>query len=170
MTTVAKRERQSGENVVESLFLIFRPRLALALTTIQRSHEYNIGDESFRVIDKSLVAFYDWIRNPVGQIIGVRFWLESEELFRDKQLEWLNHLYRFPYVVKAEDGHALEVYISSNHQSDGIVAGELDFFPQEVFVNKKGVWAVCLRVAELDPSEMEVIKVADVDWEIVRCE
>jgi len=167
-------ESDSGRHATEDryLFVIFRSRLTLALATLppgQRTDlaaECWLGPMRYRMVDQTLVCFYDWLRNAHRRVVGVRFWLESLERFRTPQRGALAHLYRFSYVAETHNGHALEVYFSSDRRIDESNSSDQDFMPQPVFADEHGEWAVALYATDLDEVEMGGVRAADTAWEL----
>jgi len=154
----------SAERVDEILFLVFRPRLALALAAVQYNDTYDHGDkwwldsQRYSQAFDSFVAFYDWLRTINKQIVGIRFWLEDDTQVVAKDLS------QFPYVLAVNEGKALEVYFSPDHQIDVENSGDQDFIPNKVFLNDKGEWAIALYITGVINVGMGDLQARGVDW------
>jgi len=147
------------------LFFLFRPRLRLALASVPRVNEYYLSDECIldgrRFQDKNydgVTDFSDWLRNPTGRVIGVRFWPYEEMRFLSDQLG------QFSYVAVTEQGKQVAIYLSDDRQVDEEKSADQNFATNKVYSTDDGEWAIAFRATQLSVPEIEGVYAADAEW------
>jgi hypothetical protein len=92
-------------------------------------------------------GFYDWLRDPGGDVIGVRYLpFEASRAVCDT-------VSTFPYVEVATDCSSFAIFFSSERAFDPASSGDQAFGGNRVFVADDGTYALTFDLDSLDEAE-----------------
>jgi hypothetical protein len=97
-------------------------------------------------------GLYDWLRNHVGTVIGVRYWP-----FEDTQF-LCDALAPLPYVAVAPDRSDLDIYFSDDRRFDPERSRDQDIGVSKVLSAGGAAWALAFDTAALGPAELHALQ------------
>src|SRR5262249_17416335 len=94
------------------LLVILRPQLTLAGGLTWPLKEFVVGNKQYHDLGLGeWTAFYDWLRDSEGKLLGVRYWLEKDTEFLS------DHSKQLGYVQNTPSRH-IEIYFSDRRTVD----------------------------------------------------
>ena len=150
------RAGTSGEHLVA----VLRPRLTLALLETEPPMEFEIDGVRFR--DSGLgdfTGFYDWLREPSGRPVGVRYCPNAEAATRIGQAA------RVPYV--RHDGACFEIQFSRESPIDQATSDDQSFGGNRIFLSEAGEVALAFETYFLAEDELRAIREVPAQWGII---
>ena len=119
--------------------IVFAEALGDAFERDRRSYrDTGLGD---------FTGFYDWLRDPAGGVIGVRYLpFEASHAVCDT-------VRTFPYVEVATDCSSLAIFFSSKRAFDPASSGDQAFGGNRVFAAEDGTYALTFDLDSLDEVE-----------------
>ena len=90
-----------------------------------------------------LTGFYDWLRNPEGEVIGVRY-LPADEL--DFICDALAHL---PYAKVDRKSKSIELYFSTDTTIVESISNDQDFGDNSLFKSSTETYALSFNASEV---------------------
>jgi hypothetical protein len=142
----------------DCLIVLLRPKVALAFTSGWPIESFRVDDMTYR--DSGLgdwTGFYDWLRNPAEQVVGVRYWPADphEALFAAARRLCYSHI---------EPAGALELRFSEAESINPQSSNDQEFLYDAVFRSTAGEWAIAFDTAALERSDLEHIRGCGADW------
>lgn len=145
------------------LFVVCRPRLALAMAVVDANDEYYLGDECtlgdivyHHSSYGAVTDFVDWLRDFEGKVIGVGFWLFEEMHVLSSDLQ------RLSYVVTADD--RVNIYFSTQQDIDPQQSADQEFLTTRAYRSVQGEWAIAFHATSLSQMERENLSSVDAEW------
>jgi hypothetical protein len=142
----------------EFLVVIFRPSLTLALLEALPRDGLLVDGANYRPVPKGdSAAFYDWLRDRSGRVLGVRHWPSEPNL----PIQAIGQL---PYVRLGHDGSSVEVYFGDSREVDDDQSDDQAFGGSTQFVSESGDFAIAFETYFLSESEVASIREARAGW------
>ena len=143
----------------ETLIVFLRPRLTLALADEPPGDHFVVGDRSYRDSGHGdFIGFYDWLRSPSRELLGVRYWPFAEIDFPAAACDQLS------YVVVEGEGSSLEVYFSPRRDYAAGVSDSQDFGENKLFSSEEGEFVISFGTHWLTDSDIERLRGCPVEW------
>jgi len=119
--------------------IVFAEAVGDAFERARRSYrDTGLGD---------FTGFYDWLRDPAGGVIGVRYLpFEASRAVCDA-------VCAFPYVEVAADRSSFAIFFSPERAFDPASSGDQAFGGNRVFVADDGTYALTFDLDSLDEAE-----------------
>ncbi len=146
----------------ECLLVILQPQLTLAKNLHWPLKGFISDGSLFR--DTGIgdwTGFYDWLRDAAGNVIGVRYWLDTETEFL------IDHTAGLSYIQPDPSRH-VEIYFSDNRAVDPQLSGDQDFLYDAVFRSDDGAYAIGFGMGGLSETDLESLKRVETDWAVVQ--
>jgi hypothetical protein len=96
------------------------------------------------------ISFYDWLRGPSGDVIGVRTWLEKPEIDR------LRHVVRAGADLEFGD-QSISIFLGHSHEVDEWSSSDQSLGTHRLMTNGTGTWALTFDVGDLSENEIEAL-------------
>jgi hypothetical protein len=145
-----------------TLIIFLRPRLTLAITDFRPGNGFDADGDHFRDDRRDeWTGFYDWLRDPEGQLVGIRYcpfeYLES----------LIEKVESFSYA-RSVPGRYLEIFFSSLRNLDQSRSGDQAFEYDQVFLSERSEYAIAFGMKSLSTSDVERLRQANADWKTVE--
>ena len=132
------------ENHKSCLLLLLKEELTLAFTLQCPGENFILNNTRYNDIGQGdFYGFYDWLRNPERQIIGVRHGIFDEFNF---PFESVRHL---PYVRVNPKIGILEVFFSEERSFEEAFSDDQAFDSNKVYISSSGDYALSFYADEI---------------------
>lgn len=107
-------------------------------------------------------GFYDWLRNPAGQVVGVRYCPFDETRFLIEDLR------NFEYIDVPAGGLCLEIHFWRGEHVDRRKSDDQDFGLNKIFrASSTSGWLISFDTTALSISELAGLRASPAKWEAV---
>lgn len=143
----------------QSLVIVFKPQLTLALVVGHPMDELILGGVRYRDAGYGeWTGFYDWLRDSKGRVIGVRYWPDDARFLLDT-------LHLFPYAMIPDNKFFAEIYFSKTRAVAKKKSHDQDFLFDKIFVADNGEYAIAFDTSLITPDQLKDIRAsAEADW------
>jgi hypothetical protein len=141
---------------------LLRPRLTLAkgLTWPQKAFVVN-GKEYRDVGLGEWTGFYDWLRGSNGNLLGVRYWLDSSTNFLEAYTRNLAY-------VSIDPSRCIEVFFSDQRTFEPKLSCDQAFLYDALFRSGDGEYAIAFGAEELSGADFETLEKSGTQWAEAR--
>lgn len=158
--SVAKVNPHSEESSAgrPCLLVILRSQLTLAKGLRWPLTGFSVGDKRYH--DAGLgawTAFYDWLRDSEGKLLGVRYWLEQDTEFL------VEHTKLMKYVQAVPSRH-IEIYFSERRAIDPRLSCDQAFLYDAIFRSEDGEYAIGFGMEELSDANLRSLRDTGAEW------
>ena len=136
----------------QCLLVVLLPQLALAKNLQWPLQGFVLDSRSYR--DEGFgdwTEFYDWLRDPDGNVLGVRYWLRTDTEFLVDYAKGLGY-------VLPDPSRYIEIYFSERRGLDPQLSGDQDFLYDAVFRSDDGAYAIGFGMGGLSQSDMRSLQ------------
>jgi hypothetical protein len=159
VTKATGGDRHARRNGDRYFLVALRHRPALALSAECPTRVLTLDHKVYQDVGHGeWTGFYDWLRDPCGDIVGVRYWP-----FEDVQLPLdlgASATLASPALVVSPDGAKAEVYFTTSRQVVPADSADQDFGCSKVFAAADGELAICFDVSALTDTELASLRAA----------
>jgi len=144
------------------LLLVCRSHLGLALTTSELSGSFRVGDEVYDdlTVGQDFPVFYDRLRETSGKLVGFEVLPLVDRGVISTALRALH------YVHVLGEGTAFQILIT--RPAERVERTTDQAFGGRVFKSTSGWLALTVPLYFLDPSDLQTIGQANLDWILVE--
>jgi hypothetical protein len=144
------------------LLVILRSKLILAKDLKWPLNSFAIGDRSFHDAGfGEWTAFYDWLRDSEGKLLGVRYWLEKDTEFL------IDHCRGLSYVQTTPSRH-IEIFFSDGRAVDPKLSCDQAFLYDAIFYSDDGEYAIGFGIEDLSAQDLQALQNGEVEWADAR--
>lgn len=153
----------SGPSSTESslgracLIVVLKSKLALAESSVWPLKGFVLNGKEYH--DAALgewTGFYDWLRDPNGYLLGVRYWLNEGTEMLAQQARVLDY-------VSLKPSRFIEIYFSDRRDVDPKLSADQEFLYDPVFRSDDGEYALGFAMEGLGESDLRNIENAQAD-------
>ncbi len=158
--SIAKVNPHSGESSAgrPCLLVILRSQLTLAKDLRWPLKGFAVGDKRYHDAGfGAWTAFYDWLRDSEGKLLGVRYWLEQDTEFLVDYTKPLGY-------VQAVPARHIEIYFSERRAVDPKLSCDQAFLYDAIFRSDDGEYAIGFGVEELSDDNLRSLQDARAEW------
>jgi hypothetical protein len=138
--------------------VILRSQLTLAKDLRWPLKGFAVGDKRYHDAGfGAWTAFYDWLRDSEGKLLGVRYWLEQDTEFL------VDYTKRLGYVEAVPARH-IEIYFSERRAVDPKLSCDQAFLYDAIFRSDDGEYAIGFGVEELSDDNLRSLQDATAEW------
>ncbi|WP_431052992.1 hypothetical protein [Roseateles sp. L2-2] len=116
------------------------------------------GHQYSRVCEDDDNGFYDWLRSPEENVIGVRWFPYEGAVLRDRRLAYLKEL---GYLDVERDHLETSIFFSESREIDKPKSCDQDFCNNNVFISDHGVCAISFSTANLSEEQKRSLPIPD---------
>jgi hypothetical protein len=95
-------------------------------------------------------GFYDWLRSPAGDIVGVRWFPYESFLLKNKRNAYLTSL---DYVDFGKDHLEVAIYFSNLREIDESKSSDQDFCENCIYFSNNGLVAISFSLRNLSEAQ-----------------
>lgn len=158
--TTTEVEPELGGNPIgrQCLLVVLRPQLTLAKNLHWPLSGFVLDGSSYRDAGfGDWTDFYDWLRDADGNVLGVRYWLQTDTQFLVEYAKGLGY-------VQADPPRYVEIYFSERRGFVPQLSADQDFLYDAVFRSDDGVYAIGFGLGGLSESEMRSLQGIEARW------
>lgn len=140
------------------LIVVLKSNLTLAESPAWPLKGFALDGKEYR--DAALgewTGFYDWLRNPNGVLLGVRYWLNEGTERLVQQAHVLDY-------VRVDPSRFIEIYFSDRRDIEPKLSADQEFLYDAVFRSDNGQYALGFAMVGLSESDLLNIQTAKADW------
>jgi hypothetical protein len=142
----------------ECLLVMLQPQLTLAKIRPWPLAGFICEGRHYRDVGLGeWTAFYDWFRDPDSNILGVRYWMDSETEFLADYAKDL------PYI-QIDPSRNLEIYFSERRTISQLHSGDQEFLYDAIFRSDDGQCAIGFGIGWLNDAEILSLQNTGARW------
>ena len=128
-----------------------QPVFTLAKRSSKKQYVRIDSTEYYQVTDYDWTGFFDWLRSPTGNVIGVRYSPFEEFRFVFKAICDVSD-------VLVTDKLSIEVYFGDNRDVDPENSSDQDFGKNEVYTSTDGKVLIAFGTSHLNEDELQTLQ------------
>jgi hypothetical protein len=140
------------------LIVVLKSNLTLAESPGWPVQRFALNGKEYR--DAQLgewTGFYDWLRDPNGDLLGVRYWVdEGTEVL-------VQQAYLLAYA-RVDPSRCIEFYFSERRNVEAKLSTDQEFLYDPVFRSDDGEYALGFAMHGLSESDLRNIRNTQADW------
>jgi hypothetical protein len=147
------------ETVNRYLLVLLRKKLTLAISDTRPTEILQVDSSTYRDLGHGdLTGFYDWLRKPNGELVGVCYSPLREIAFP------FGTVARFSYVKVPSSPTYLEIYFGPDRAYDPKISDTQDFGDNWVYRSAEGELAISFDMHWLNEADFDRLQHFPVNW------